>query len=78
MMAALDRRYAMVSSGETAVLENEYQQLLYRAGEWHRYSDDNGEFEGMIERVMADGMLSVRRRDGTSRLYAFREIDYIL
>jgi len=32
----------------------------------------------MIERVMADGMLSVRRRDGTSRLYAFREIDYIL
>jgi BirA family biotin operon repressor/biotin-[acetyl-CoA-carboxylase] ligase len=78
MMAALDRRYAMVSSGETAVLENEYQQLLYRAGEWHRYSDDNGEFEGMIERVMTDGMLSVRRRGGTSRLYAFREIDYIL
>jgi len=78
MMAALDRRYAMVIRGEAASLESEYQRVLYRAGGWHRYSDDSGEFEGMIERVMADGMLSVRRRDGTCRLYAFREIDYIL
>lgn len=78
LMAALDRWYAMIISGETGVLENEYQKVLYRAGEWHHYSDESGEFEGMIERVMADGMLSVRRRDGTCRLYAFKEIDYIL
>jgi BirA family biotin operon repressor/biotin-[acetyl-CoA-carboxylase] ligase len=78
LMAALDRRYAMVIRGESATLEGEYHQALYRAGEWHRYSDDSGEFEGMIERVMHDGMLSVRKKNGVSRLYAFREIDYIL
>lgn len=78
LIAALDRRYAMVISGETAALEKEYHRALYRAGEWHRFSDDGGEFDGMIERVLPDGMLSVRKRDGISRQYAFREIDYIL
>ena len=78
LIAALDRRYDMVIRGEAATLEREYHKALYRAGEWHRFSDDTGEFEGMIEMVMPDGMLSVRKREGVSRLYAFREIDYIL
>ncbi|MRR24544.1 biotin--[acetyl-CoA-carboxylase] ligase, partial [bacterium] len=78
LIAALDRRYDMVIRGETATLENEYHKALYRGGEWHHYSDDSGEFEGMIEMVMPDGMLSVRKRNGVRRLYAFREIDYIL
>jgi len=78
LIAAFDTRYGMVIRGEAATLESDYHQVLYRAGEWHRYSDDSGMFEGMIERVMPDGMLSVRKRGGVSRLYAFREIDYIL
>lgn len=78
LIAALDRRYDMVIRGEAATLEREYHKALYRAGEWHRFSDDTGVFEGMIEMVMPDGMLSVRKRNGVSRLYAFREIDYIL
>ncbi len=78
LITLLDRRYGMVVRGEGAVLESEYHSVLYRAGEWHRYSDESGEFEGMIERVMPDGMLLVKRRDGSSREYAFREIDYIL
>ncbi|MRR22731.1 biotin--[acetyl-CoA-carboxylase] ligase [bacterium] len=78
LIAALDRRYDMVIRGESATLEREYHKALYRAGEWHRFSDDAGEFEGMIEMVLPDGMLSVRKRNSVSRLYAFREIDYIL
>lgn len=78
LISLLDRRYGMVVRGEGALLESEYHAVLYRAGEWQRYSDSSGGFEGMIERVMHDGMLLVRRRDGSSREYAFREIDYIL
>ena len=78
LISLLDKRYGMVISGEGAGLEREYHEALYRAGEWQGYSDINGEFEGLIERVMPDGMLLVRRRDGSSREYAFREIDYIL
>jgi BirA family biotin operon repressor/biotin-[acetyl-CoA-carboxylase] ligase len=78
LISLLDRRYGMVVRGEGALLEREYHEALYHAGEWHRYSDNIGRFEGMIERVKPDGMLQVRRRDGNSREYAFREIDYIL
>lgn len=78
LISLLDKRYGMVIRGEGSVLEREYHEALYRAGEWHRYSDISGEFEGLIERVMPDGMLLVRRRDGSSHEYAFREIDYIL
>ena len=78
LISLLDRRYGMVIRGEGAGLEREYHEALYRAGEWHRYSDGDGEFEGMIERVKPDGMLHVIRRDGSSREYAFRAIDYIL
>ncbi len=78
LMSALDRRYDMVRKGGASLLVGEYHAALYRAGEWHHYSDDAGVFEGMIDRVMPDGMLSVRRRNDVTRLYAFREIDYIL
>ena len=78
LFTALERRYAMVTGGETSLLQREYHQRLYRAGLWHHYSDNEGVFEGMITGVMGDGMLEVQRGDGTSRLYAFREIKYII
>jgi BirA family biotin operon repressor/biotin-[acetyl-CoA-carboxylase] ligase len=74
----LDRRYGMILNGETATLATDYHHVLYRIGEWHRYSDSKGEFEGMIELVRPDGMLAVRRRNGKRAEYAFKEIDYIL
>ena len=78
LLAALDRRYDMIIRGKRIELEEEYFRALYRAREWHRYSDNEGEFEGMIESVRPDGMLEVRKREGVTRLYAFRELDYIL
>ncbi len=78
LMAFLDRRYEMVIRGKAGILEEEYQAVLFRAGEWHQFTDSEGIFEGMIERVMPDGMLSVMRRNNVRCQYAFREIDYIL
>jgi BirA family biotin operon repressor/biotin-[acetyl-CoA-carboxylase] ligase len=74
----LDSRYRMVTGGEWTRLEEEYQQLLYRRGEWHSYSDSSGIFRGMIESVRNDGMLMMRRENGSLRDYAFKEVDYIL
>ena len=78
LTAFLDRRYAMIRGDDRLTLIREYHAALYRSGEWHRYTDENGEFEGMIEGVRPDGMLMVRRRDGSAGEYAFKEIDYIL
>ncbi len=77
LTSLLDSRYRMIIKGETIALAKDYHEVLYRSGEWHRYTDDGGEFEGMIERVMPDGMLAVIRKEGKREMYAFKEIDYI-
>jgi len=74
----LDNRYRMVTGGQWRRLEEEYQRVLYRRGEWHSYTDSSGIFRGMIESVRNDGMLMMRRDDSTVREYAFKEVDYIL
>ncbi|MRR19354.1 biotin--[acetyl-CoA-carboxylase] ligase [bacterium] len=78
LLKLIDRRYAMVIMGDTATLQREYHDVLYRSGEWHLYRDNGGRFEGLIERVMPDGMLVVRKKNGKTSEYAFKEIDYIL
>ena len=78
LLKLIDRRYAMVIMGDTATLQREYHDVLYRSGEWHLYRDKGGRFEGLIERVMPDGMLVVRKKNGKTSEYAFKEIDYIL
>jgi BirA family biotin operon repressor/biotin-[acetyl-CoA-carboxylase] ligase len=56
LIRLLDMRYAMVISGRTDELAEAYHNSLYRCGEWHRYSDHNGVFRGMIERVGPGGL----------------------
>ena len=77
LISLLDIRYAGVISGRTDELADAYHKSLYRCGEWHRYSDRNGEFRGMIEGVGPGGLLIVRKEKGPAKEYAFREIDYI-
>jgi len=74
----LDMRYGMVINGDKDVLAKAYHNALYRCNEWHRYTDSDGGFTGMIEGVSPDGRLMVKREKGTARGYAFKEIDYIL
>jgi BirA family transcriptional regulator, biotin operon repressor / biotin---[acetyl-CoA-carboxylase] ligase len=78
LISLLDSRYGMIMRGETAALARDYHEVLYRSGRWHRYTDEGGEFEGMIEQVRPDGMLAVLRKEGKRTMYAFKEIDYIL
>lgn len=78
LTALLDSRYRMVTGGKWTRLGEEYHRALYRRGEWHSYTDSRGIFRGMIESVRNDGMLLMRREDGTVSEHAFKEIDYIL
>jgi BirA family biotin operon repressor/biotin-[acetyl-CoA-carboxylase] ligase len=78
LITFLDSRYKMVTTGKIRQLEEEYHDALFRRGEWHRYTDSRGEFEGKIDSVAPDGILTVFDRNGESGKYAFKEIDYIL
>jgi len=74
----LDMRYDMVIKGDKDLLAKAYHNALYKRNEWHRYTDSDGGFTGMIEGVSPDGRLLVKRENGTIRGYVFKEIDYIL
>lgn len=77
---------SLEEESERSALDEKYLALLYRKGEWHKYlemsSDAGGEqrvIEGCIEGVdKKTSRLKLRVPDGTVKLYAFKEICYII
>lgn len=55
-----------------------YHQHLYRRNGYHRYSDSAGEFSAEIVNVQPNGMLLLRRTDGTISRYEFKEVKFLL
>ncbi len=70
----VDRRYLQLIRGETAVLNYDYEKLLYRKQIWARYRADSIDFEGMITGVDVDGCLLIETREGDIRRFQFKEV----
>ena len=70
----LDRRYLQLIRGETAVMNYDYEQLLYRRQIWAKYRADSTDFEGMITGVDFDGCLMIETREGIIRRFQFKEV----
>ena len=73
----LDRRYLQLIRGETAVLDYDYEQLLYRRQIWAKYRADSIDFEGKITGVDYDGSLMIETREGNIRRFQFKEVIFI-
>lgn len=59
-------------------LQEKYMQHLYRAQARNLYEDKDGQFHAMIDTVLPDGRLQLRREDGKLQAYAFKEVQYII
>lgn len=70
-------RYRCVQQGSLAHLHQEYMQNLFCANEWHIFADVNGEFKAMIEDVSPLGMLRLKRENGESSDYAFKQVKWV-
>lgn len=66
----------MAASG--LLTEAEYASRLWRRQGFHPYRDINGEFMAEIVNVAPDGTLTLRRLDGTTSHYAFKEVQAII
>ncbi len=77
LLSGLDRWYKQLLSGNFQKIRSDYISSLYRVGEWHDYSDDEGVFRGCIDSVEADGKLKLLRENGCHSLYGFKEIAFI-
>ena len=55
-----------------------YRQRLYRKGKEGLYKDGNGVFTAKLENVFTDGRLLLVDQDGRDRVYAFKEVQFII
>ena len=62
----------------TGVDAARYRSLLYRREGLHAYRDKAGEFKATLLTVEPDGHLVLRDELGTTRRYAFKEVQYII
>ena len=62
----------------TGVDAARYRSLLYRREGLHAYRDKAGEFKATLLTVEPDGHLVLHDELGTTRRYAFKEVQYII
>ncbi len=71
-------RYATLENGGDDTISREYNDILYRRDELHRYMiPGRGEVEGMVKQVENTGGL-VMEIEGEQEKFLFREIEFII
>ena len=55
-----------------------YRSLLYRKEEFYEYEDAKGRFLAKVLNVLNDGRLVLLDTKGMARIYAFKEVSYII
>lgn len=81
LQAILDRLlkyYRMLQGGDIACITERYEEALFRKGIMAPFADGQGTFMGQITGVRSNGMLAVKDSTGKERLYAFKEVSYVL
>lgn len=78
VLEAFEGYYAMVLDREYDRVGRLYHDALYRRTGMHAYSDSDGRFMASVVRVGHDGRLVLRDDAGRERIYAFKEVSYII
>jgi BirA family biotin operon repressor/biotin-[acetyl-CoA-carboxylase] ligase len=76
LCTCLDKRYLSLVLGGLAIIQSDYQELLYRKSVWAKYRDQNSDFEGRILEVEPDGRLLIETRTGEKRGFYFKEVSF--
>ncbi len=77
LASCLDTRYKQLLKEGRAGIDSEYNEKLYRKGQWCNYSSSGRLFEGKIVSVDSDGRLQVEERGGRVFDYGFREVEFL-
>lgn len=78
LCGCIEGRYNMLKHGKRKIISDDYKKALFRLGQWNNFRDKEGEFTGCIEDVRESGLLVVKKKNGKTEEYAFKEIEYIL
>ncbi len=70
-------RTLLQDAGEEKIMAM-YHENLYRRHGMHRYEDEAGEFDAELVGVAPNGIMTLRRSDGTLSRYEFKEVKFII
>lgn len=76
LIAEMGKLWNTLESGDLSGLRTEYLERLYLKGKMAVFSDESGEFAGMITGISTEGLLIVKRNEG-ERTYDLKEIRFI-
>ena len=68
----------LLSEGRYDDVERTFLARLYRRTGTHRYRDAEGEFSAEFVSIARNGLLTLRKADGTLHDYAFKEVVYVV
>ena len=69
--------YAELRFGNRDAIAAEYCRLLLGIDKQHTFIDSNGRFDAVIQGVESDGHLLLKRSDGSTSRYAFKEVEMV-
>lgn len=79
LMENFETYMQLVEEDRKDYIRTEYKSHLYRKTGLHPFEDRNGErFEAEIADVENNGMLVLRKKDGETKKYEFKEVKWIL
>jgi BirA family transcriptional regulator, biotin operon repressor / biotin---[acetyl-CoA-carboxylase] ligase len=78
MTCFFDRYLQWIEQDTDSELTNLYIKHLYRSTGYHKYSDSTGLFMAKFERIKETGHLVLQTDKGENRIFAFKEVSYII
>lgn len=70
--------YTEMRFGNRDAIAAEYKRVLLGMNERHTFIDRDGHFVAVIQDIESDGHLILRRNDGSTGRYAFKEVEMVL
>ena len=70
--------YTELRFGNRDAIAAEYKRVLLGMNERHTFIDRDGHFDAVIQDIESDGHLILRRNDGSTGRYAFKEVEMVL
>lgn len=68
----------MAETGSAAQLIADYHAVLYRREGKYLYEDESGRFLAEVDSVAPNGLISLRRSDGTCTSYAIKQLRFVI
>ena len=78
ILANFEEYHELLRNGGKEDIIRQYHENLYRREGFHKYEDGVGEFEAELVEVSANGIMTLRRKNGILSSYEFKEVRFLL